>query len=253
VQHRALSALASALLLAVVPLTGCVGASVADRVSLVAQAPAPGATLVVAANDAQVAFLPLDEAIQGVLSRHGIDSLTLAMGGEQSTLQPPMLVTFQVKDYAVSGDYTPGAAVALYVTGAVFILPLAFLGLVEVDTQHSVDFEVSVRDLRTAPRVLVAEKGGDESTLRFDTRGIVPFFRQRYRAEMTSSRGWVKKELSLDDELPDHRRDVADQLATRMLNLALPDIRRAVAEALTRPPQILVAPPPEQADAGSEE
>lgn len=244
--HRTLRGPASVLLLALSTLTGCVGASIPDREPLVAQTPGLGATLVVAANDAQIAFLPLDEALHGVLSRHGVDSLTLAMAGEQTTRQPPMLVTFQVKDYAVSGDYTPGAAVALYITGAVFILPLAFLGLVEVDTMHSIDFEVSVRDLRGAPRVVATEEGADEATLRYDTRGIVPVFRRRYRAEMVSTRGWAKKETGLDGEQAEHRRDIADEMATRMLNLALPDVRQVVAQALAVPPRVLIAPPPSE-------
>jgi hypothetical protein len=234
--------LTAALALLLASLAGCASASIPDRVPL-APTSGLGATIVVASNDTQVAFLPLDEAIDGVLSGHGVESVTLANAGGARTAQPPVLVTFQVKNYDVSGDYTPGGAVALYVTGAIFLIPLAFLGLVDMDTLHEIDFEVLVRDLRAAPRVAVASATEDAALLRYDTRGLVPVFRRRYRTQMESSRGWVKKQMGLDSELPEHRQEVASQLATRMLNLALPDVRRAIQELLARPPQAPIAQP----------
>ena len=218
--------------------TGCAGSTIYDPVDL-APLPQRPVTFVVDETEMEIAFNRLDVTLVDVLGEAGYEAMVLRTAAERGGATPRFLISIKVENYVADGEGTPGGAIAIYITGSLLLIPFAFIGLVRSDTEHRLDFEVAVRDLRSAPTIV--EESAEGASATYDTSKIVPFYRHEYHVEMETARGWLAKETNYEDDQTEHRREVARQMAIRMMNVALPDVLRAVDFALQQPPP----PPPE--------
>ena len=92
----------------------------------------------------------------------------------------------------------------MIVVGSMLIVPYAFVGLVRSPTDHHLEYDVVVEALHAneAP----------------------PLFRRAFAVDMRSARNWVRSDEGVDASYVAHRAQIAEELARRMVNQALPDL-----------------------------
>ncbi len=228
----------SLALLALLATPACVSTTVHDPV--VAQRPAQmgrEATWLVDVSAGDKTFLPtgLESAVVRRVreAREGAATLELDSVAPQTVQGPALRVAFRVEEYAPKRESLPGGAIAIYVTGSLFIIPWAFIGLVSRDIDHYLRFEAVLTDLRGVPIVNVP--GPDGARSQYDVRAVPPTFRASYELEVRSSRNFVLSAMGDGDEKQEYQELINDEITARMLNRALPDLERAAAAVLSQP------------------
>jgi hypothetical protein len=222
--------------------TGCAGFHICDPTTLLsASRQAAGTVVVELTTDSPVFSIPdLDQALADGLADSGVanDVLERRTLGTMGAPQPAYLVTFALRRYhAMTSSAPPGGIAVLSLSW--LIVPVAFVGLVRQHTEHMVEFDVEVRDLRGAQLVLRAEQTG--AVPDYDVSMIPPILRRSFRVEMRSARNWIRAESSHDRGYHSQTRAVATELATRMVNESLGTFTQAIALG-ARSPVVLVEP-----------
>jgi len=153
------------------------------------------------------------------------DAATVQLGSRA------FLVRYRARDFRDRVDANGGKMGALIACSILFV-PCFFVGLPPTSYETvDMSWEMRLYDVTNIEPTRRRAPDADEMTIAYDTSSQIPIARGSYDIKIEAALGSMNSQ-----EATDFARELASEMARRLINASAPDVYRATARALASPP-----------------